>query len=135
MGLNSSLKVGITIAIIGAIITALGLFWASTAFDGFFDSVDSVDCDTNELTVIECDKKGDFGFLACFGGLGIAAIGGWALVASLIPIIGGGMQVVTNDVDDRVVVECPHCGVDIQLSSDASGLFECPECNQEFEWN
>lgn len=30
---------------------------------------------------------------------------------------------------------CPHCEEEIELPDDASGLFECPFCNGEFEWN
>ena len=30
---------------------------------------------------------------------------------------------------------CPHCDEEIELPDDASGLFECPYCEGEFEWN
>ena len=30
---------------------------------------------------------------------------------------------------------CPHCEGEIELDTDASGEFECPLCNGEFEWN
>ena len=33
-----------------------------------------------------------------------------------------------------VVIECPHCREHIELDDDASGLFECPFCEGEFEW-
>ena len=33
-----------------------------------------------------------------------------------------------------VVIECPHCEEHIELDDDASGLFECPFCEGEFEW-
>jgi hypothetical protein len=33
-----------------------------------------------------------------------------------------------------VVIECPHCEEHIELEDDASGLFECPFCEGEFEW-
>ena len=29
---------------------------------------------------------------------------------------------------------CPNCDAEIELDDDASGLFECPFCDQEFEW-
>jgi len=33
-----------------------------------------------------------------------------------------------------VVIECPHCEEHIELDDDASGMFECPFCEGEFEW-
>ena len=33
-----------------------------------------------------------------------------------------------------VVVACPHCDEDIELSDTAEGLFEFPHCDEEFEW-
>ncbi|MBJ62202.1 MAG: hypothetical protein CMB57_03020 [Euryarchaeota archaeon] len=34
-----------------------------------------------------------------------------------------------------VEILCPHCGEEIELDDDASGDFECPYCEGEFEWN
>ena len=34
-----------------------------------------------------------------------------------------------------VEILCPHCVGEIELDDDASGEFECPLCNGEFEWN
>jgi hypothetical protein len=34
-----------------------------------------------------------------------------------------------------VEILCPHCEGDIEVNDDASGVFECPLCNGEFEWN
>ena len=34
-----------------------------------------------------------------------------------------------------VVIQCPHCGKDIELEDGASGLFDCPYCGKDFEWN
>ena len=34
-----------------------------------------------------------------------------------------------------VEILCPHCEGEIDLDDDASGEFECPLCNGEFEWN
>lgn len=34
-----------------------------------------------------------------------------------------------------VEILCPHCEGEIELDDDASGEFECPLCNGEFEWN
>ena len=31
-------------------------------------------------------------------------------------------------------IQCPHCSGDIELDEDASGLFERPHCNKEFEY-
>jgi hypothetical protein len=34
-----------------------------------------------------------------------------------------------------VEILCPHCEGELELDDDASGEFECPLCNGEFEWN
>tara|TARA_B110001452_G_scaffold266126_1_gene272207 strand:+ start:32 stop:835 length:804 start_codon:yes stop_codon:yes gene_type:complete len=34
-----------------------------------------------------------------------------------------------------VEILCPHCDEEIALEDDASGEFECPFCEGEFEWN
>jgi len=31
-----------------------------------------------------------------------------------------------------VVIQCPHCGDDIELEDGTSGLFDCPYCDNEF---
>ena len=33
-----------------------------------------------------------------------------------------------------VVIQCPHCGEDVELEDGASGLFDCPYCKNEFEF-
>lgn len=33
-----------------------------------------------------------------------------------------------------VEVQCPHCVDDVELENDAFGLFECPYCDEEFEY-
>ena len=33
------------------------------------------------------------------------------------------------------LIQCPHCGEDIELEDGASGLFECPYCNKDFASN
>ena len=33
-----------------------------------------------------------------------------------------------------VEIECLHCDEDIELGDDEFGLFECPYCEEEFEW-
>ena len=33
-----------------------------------------------------------------------------------------------------VVIQCPHCYKDVELESGVSGLFDCPYCNNEFEY-
>ena len=33
-----------------------------------------------------------------------------------------------------VVIECPHCSEDIEMEDDAYGLFDCPYCDNEYEW-
>ena len=34
-----------------------------------------------------------------------------------------------------VEILCPHCEGEIEVNDDALGVFECPLCNDEFEWN
>lgn len=34
-----------------------------------------------------------------------------------------------------VVIQCPHCGEDVELEDDASGLFDCPLCGNDFDWS
>ena len=36
--------------------------------------------------------------------------------------------------DTMVVIQCPHCGEDVELEDGTSGLFDCPYCDGEFEW-
>ena len=33
------------------------------------------------------------------------------------------------------LIQCPHCGEDIELEDGASGLFDCPYCDKDFTWN
>ena len=33
------------------------------------------------------------------------------------------------------LIQCPHCGDDIELEDGASGLFVCPYCDKDFTWN
>ncbi len=33
-----------------------------------------------------------------------------------------------------VVIQCPHCGEDIELEGGAFGLFNCPHCDEEFSF-
>ena len=33
------------------------------------------------------------------------------------------------------LIQCPHCGEDIELEDGASGLFVCPYCDKDFTWN
>ena len=34
-----------------------------------------------------------------------------------------------------VEIQCPHCDEGIELEDDVFGLFDCPFCEEEFEWN
>ena len=34
-----------------------------------------------------------------------------------------------------VEIQCPHCEADVLLDDGADGLFDCPYCEEEFEWN
>ncbi len=33
-----------------------------------------------------------------------------------------------------VVIQCPHCGKNVELEDGASGLFDCPQCEQDFSY-
>ena len=33
------------------------------------------------------------------------------------------------------LIQCPHCGEDIELEDGASGLFDCPYCDKDFTWD
>jgi len=33
-----------------------------------------------------------------------------------------------------VVIQCPHCGGEIELHVDGFGLFDCPHCEEEFSY-
>ena len=33
-----------------------------------------------------------------------------------------------------VVIQCPHCNLEVELDEGVSGLFDCPHCGEEFEW-
>ena len=35
---------------------------------------------------------------------------------------------------NMVVIQCPHCGEDVELEDDASGLFDCPLCGNDFDY-
>jgi len=32
------------------------------------------------------------------------------------------------------VIQCPHCGEDIELEDGAVGLFDCPYCDEDFSY-
>ena len=33
-----------------------------------------------------------------------------------------------------VVIQCPHCSLEVELDDGVSGLFDCPHCGEEFQW-
>ena len=33
-----------------------------------------------------------------------------------------------------VVIQCPHCGEDVEVEGGAFGLFNCPHCDEEFSF-
>ena len=33
-----------------------------------------------------------------------------------------------------VVIQCSHCGEDVELEDGTSGLFDCPHCEQDFSY-
>jgi ribosomal protein L37AE/L43A len=33
-----------------------------------------------------------------------------------------------------VVIQCPHCSLEVELDYGESGLFDCPHCGEEFQW-
>ena len=34
-----------------------------------------------------------------------------------------------------VLIQCPHCNLEVELDNGASGLFDCPHCGKEFEFD
>ena len=44
-------------------------------------------------------------------------------------------RLILDMADVEVEVDCPHCGGRINLGTNASGAFDCPLCNEQFEWN
>ena len=139
MALNGQTQFGMGMAALGAFLIICGGLWASTAFSDLDDSLNSAEYDEN--TTISSSEV-SLGIFPCLGGLTMLTIGTYTLFASLIPIIAGGVKGVSlqdakhaRKVDTNVLLECPHCSTEIQLPADASGLFACPDCEQEFEWN
>ena len=137
--LNLSTKTGIVLAIIGAITIIIGISVFSQAFSGLEDSVDDIDCSdaaNYEQTETPCDTEGDFGLGACFGGLIISGIGIGILVSALVSLVAGGVSGSSAVTISNVIsIECPHCNSTIEIQSNASGLFDCQHCNEEFQWN
>ena len=35
---------------------------------------------------------------------------------------------------NMVVIQCPHCNLEVELDEGESGLFDCPHCGIEFLW-
>ena len=33
-----------------------------------------------------------------------------------------------------IVIQCPHCSLEVELDDGVSGLFDCPHCGEEFQW-
>ena len=33
-----------------------------------------------------------------------------------------------------VVIQCPHCSLEVELDDEVSGLFDCPHCGEDFQW-
>ena len=33
-----------------------------------------------------------------------------------------------------VVIQCPHCILEVELDDGVSGLFDCPHCGEDFQW-
>ena len=33
-----------------------------------------------------------------------------------------------------VVIQCPHCSLEVEWDNGESGLFDCPHCGEEFQW-
>jgi len=36
--------------------------------------------------------------------------------------------------ENMVVIQCPHCNLEVELEDGESGLFDCPHCGKEFQW-
>jgi len=136
MALNVSTKTGIILAIIGVLTVFAGIKLFTQAPDDLFGS--DIDCeDNNSNGVIDpsCETDGDFGIGACFGGIILAGIGFGIIIASLVSILAGGVSSLTVSNATEIIIHCPHCSSTIEMPINASGLFECPHCNEEFQWN
>ena len=133
MGLNVSTKTGIVLAIIGVLTVYAGI----TLFTQAPDDLSSTDIDCSDNLVIDpsCDTDGDFGIGACFGGIILAGIGIGIIIASLVSILAGGISSLTVSNATEIIIHCPHCSSTIEMPINASGLFDCPHCNEEFQWN
>ena len=83
----------------------------------------------------DCETDGDFGIGACFGGIILAGIGIGIIIASLVSIFAGGFSTLTVSNATEIIIHCPHCSSTIEMPINARGLFECPDCNKEFQWN
>ena len=136
MALNVSTKTGIILAIIGVLTVFAGIALFNQAPDDF--SSTDIDCEDNNRNGVidpDCETDGDFGIGACFGGIILAGIGIGIIIASLVSILAGGVSSLTVSNATEIIIHCPHCSSTIEMPINASGLFECPHCNEEFQWN
>ena len=136
MALNVSTKTGIVLAVIGVLTVFAGIALFKQAPDDF--SSTDIDCEDNNRNGVidpDCETDGDFGIGACFGGIIIAGIGIGIIIASLVSILAGGVSSLTVSNAIEIIIHCLHCNSTIEMPLDASGLFDCPHCNEEFQWN
>ena len=83
----------------------------------------------------DCETEDDFGIGSCFGGLILIGIGIGTLISALVSIVAGGVTSLSVSSPSEIVIQCPHCNSTLEMPSNASGLFDCPDCNEEFQWN
>ena len=56
------------------------------------------------------------------------------LCHSLPILTGQGLYLHSLRFRNMVVIQCPHCNLEVVLDDGESGLFDCPHCGIEFLW-
>tara|TARA_Y100000768_G_C23483092_1_gene453538 strand:- start:113 stop:523 length:411 start_codon:yes stop_codon:yes gene_type:complete len=136
MGLNFSTKTGLVLAVVGLLAIFAGISLFLQAPNELLNT--DIDCEDNLGNGVidpDCETEDDFGIGSCFGGLILIGIGIGTLISALVSIVAGGVTSLSVSSPSEIVIQCPHCNSTLEMPSNASGLFDCPDCNEEFQWN